>query len=199
MKGWILLLVLGLLVAGCTAKSAPQTAPQPAQQLPPAPTPPAVQAPPSTPPATILNDTTKVFGGEKKTNATGSITDIYCNATARRLTFTITNNDQRNWQLDQDVPFPPPPGLVAATVIFNNAQVNGKFKTIDIVTNTNFFGPNEKFSQNCGGVAQLNPGQSATCTISPVPLKAATAYDNRNQLFVRLPGQSIPPVTFVCG
>jgi hypothetical protein len=199
MKPWILLLVLGLLVAGCTGKSAPQGATQPPQQLPPEPSPPAAQESPPTPPATVLNDTTKVFAGEKRTNATGAITDIYCNATARQLTFTLTNNDQRSWQLDQDVPFPPPQGLVAATVIFNGAQVNGKTKSIDPVTKGNFFGPNEKFSQNCGGVAQLDPGQSATCTLSPVPLKPATAYDNRNQLFVRLPSESVPVVTFVCG
>lgn len=139
----------------------------------------------------------EAFAGEPSTEVTGKVGNVRCTAATRKLTFTVHNDGDKTWSLDQQVPFPPPADLVPAKIFINDYEANRFTSYYDADTGEMLFGPNEKFSANCGGVDQLAPGEQAECTLYPVPLKDADAFSNRNRIWVDVPGE-IDSAYFTC-
>ncbi len=198
----VMLLCLALAVAACGQQTAPadrydnQNDNAVPADLPPPPPPPTSVVRNATPaPAgdTHVLDNPLDFGGEPGATV-GGFKDISCDAAERRLSFTIVNTGDQRWQLDQDVGFPPPVDLVSGKVFVNNYEVNRR-QASQFKDGVKLFGPNEKFSENCGGVEVLAPGEEASCTIYPVPLKSADAGVNR--IWLDVPGD-IEYVSFTC-
>jgi hypothetical protein len=117
-----------------------------------------------------------------------TIDNVKCTVADKKLTFTIKNTDAKDWQMDQDIPFPGPTNLVGLKIFVNNFEANGHQKYYDPDTKELMFGPNEKFSLNCGGVEILKIGEIASCTLQPVKLVEEAAFQNNNRLFIDTPG-----------
>ncbi len=90
--------------------------------------------------------------------------------------------------MDQDIPFPPPVDIVPLRIFVNNFEANGHQPYYDRDTYERLFGPNEKFSDNCGGVDVLKVGEIASCTLQPVKLVSEADFQNTNRLFIDTPG-----------
>lgn len=169
MKGWVLFATV-LLLTACAQKEQP---------LPPM---------PPTPPPQIIEDANPVPDGASVLgpgNKTSALEQVTCDKATRSVTFTFKNNDPaRSWQLNQEVAWDAPKDLVAVDVLINNYEVNGRNRYIN--NGETFFGPNWPFSENCGGVKVLAPGQQVTCTVTPVPLKTPTALSaGTNEIFIK--------------
>jgi hypothetical protein len=122
-----------------------------------------------------------------------------CDGSTRTLTFRFKNTDtQRNWQLDNNVPFPAPMDLTGIQVLVNSYQANGRTQPKDLDGNL-LFGPKWPFSENCGGVEVLKLGADVTCTLSPVPIKSANQLTySFNEIFIKSP-TSTNIIRFTCG
>ena len=143
----------------------------------------------------IIEDPSEVLAGDKIRDTVGGIVDIQCDLATETLTFTIVNEAEENWQLNQEVGFTPPEGLVSAAVFVNNYEVNRG--TPQYKGGKPLFGPNDQFSDNCGGVEELAPGARATCTLTPVPLHAENDYSPKNRIWLDVYGD-IDYVSFIC-
>ncbi len=199
--GFVLFVALVLLIAACgQTPTAPQDVKNaPPATLPPPPPPPAPAektTPTSEPEATILNDSANVFAGEKSLPVDGGLKAISCDAEARRLTFTIVNQDDKTWSLDQEVGFSGSQDTVNLKVFINKEEANSKSPRY--ADGERLFGPEHPFSENCGGVTMLAPGEEVTCTLEPVPLKEADAFANKNRMWLSIPGGNIKYVSFTC-
>jgi len=196
---WILGLVV-LLLAACNQTAPKDTMNTPPKALPPPPPPPGpiqkAPAAPSPASATVLNDSTDVFAGEKSAKVDGGFKGISCDAAKRELSFTIVNTGDKTWSLDQEIGFSGSMDTVNLKVFINNEEANAKSPRY--ADGKRLFGPNEKFSGNCGGVTMLAPGEEATCSLAPVPLKQADEFANKNQLWLSIPGGNIKHVAFTC-
>ena len=167
-----------LFLAAC----APQTpiAPQlPADdELPAAPAAPEPiidETAPATEEVTEISDGLDGAFGPRVGDQVITVDDVRCDKETATVTFRFRNLDTKSWQMNQDVPFPAPKDLAGVRVTLNSYEVNGKKKPLDPVTGAELFGPEAKFSANCGGVEVLAPGEEAVCTVSPVLIKSETA------------------------
>lgn len=124
-----------------------------------------------------------------------TIDDVSCDAENSRLTFRFRNIGDKSWQLNQDVPFPAPTDLVSMRILLNNYEMNGHRAAMK--DGERLFGPEELFSDNCGGVDVLAPGESATCTVETIPLKEGTIGGGVNELVLNTAG-SDGNVRFTC-
>jgi hypothetical protein len=199
----LLILVLAVFLVACGNKAADQPAPVvPAPQEPtpapaaPEPAPPAV-APAKTEVAEAVTGTDKAFGDAKlDSEDVLAIDEVRCDKETRTLTFRFANNDAKKWQLDQKVPFPAPRDMEPARIFLNRYEMNGP--TYWSPEKEMYFGPSETFSDNCGGVEVLEPGQDVTCTVSPVPLAQETELKHGNeQIFIDTP-TSHHVLSFTC-
>ncbi|MBR9700757.1 hypothetical protein GOV11_02735 [Candidatus Woesearchaeota archaeon] len=135
----------------------------------------------------------KIFGELERDSA---IKRIGCIAEERKISFTIENPTTVSWHLDKKVPFPPPKGLVTVSIVLNSVEGNNPLGVT--FNNEEMFGPKKPFSENCEGDAILEPGESTTCTVWPVPLKKDNAFDGgTNELQLLAPGASVVE-TFLC-
>jgi|GEM_PF-2380987 len=202
----VIVIIAMLLFTACTTQTAPTDVKD--ASLPPPPPPPVNVEPtqPTTQSQTqaqtdveVLPTSDELLGSTVTTPVTGTISDIKCNFAERKLTFTITNGaEDQTWSLDQDIGFPPPPDMAAVKIFLNNYEMNrlsGPY--LDTQTGERLFGPNERFSDNCGGIAMLSPGESATCTLYPVPLIDEDVLVMGNYLRVSGP-QNVPAISFKC-
>ncbi len=139
----------------------------------------------------FLDDETDVFKGEESQEVKSDITSLNCDKEEKKLTFTIKNKGDSTWQLNQNVPFPAPKGLSAVKIFINNYEANSGKKQYHPDTREVMFGPNEEFSENCGGTVKLEPGETTTCTLYPVKLNRGTGSEgmkNVNQIEIDSPG-----------
>ncbi len=205
-----LALGLALMAAACSTQTGTQYPAPPAPAVtPPVPTQPtatpsgptetALPAEPAAPQAQTVKDAAAILNGNTSSGSDGTITDIRCNAEEKTLTFTLNNIGTKTWQLYGLVPFPAPQGLVQAKVFINNYQANSAQPNYDPSTGQPYFGPNAKFSDDCGGVDKLAPGESATCSLTNVPLKAQSEFANKNTIWVGSDTGASNTVTFLCG
>lgn len=186
MKAAIALLVLVLLTACSQAPDAPDALPE-------IPDVPAVQVETGGDAAPAESGTDKTFGelGEKT-----ALDEVICDSAAKSVTFSFKNTDTRDWELNQNVPWPAPADLAPVRVYINSYEVNGRNPYIK--EGVRQFGPAEKFSDNCGGVQRLAPGDSVTCTLTPVPLKEANdLIAGKNEILVHAP-TSKQTIQFIC-
>lgn len=126
--------------------------------------------------------------------------DVMCDEDNMKITFTITNNGDVTWQLDQKVPFPAPADLKPVKVFVNKYEVNSGSTQYHPDTREVMFGPNKLFSDNCGGVEELAPGRSVTCTIYPVKLNRGSGSEGLkdvNLIFIDSPGLD-EYIEFIC-
>ncbi len=113
--------------------------------------------------------------------------DVFCDKDESAVTFRFRNLDSKTWQLNQDLPFPPPSGIASVRVTLNGYEVNTK--TPLLYQGEPLFRSQGVFSDNCEGVEELAPGEEATCTISPVVLKESTSFTQGvNEIRVLGPG-----------
>lgn len=198
MRVWLAFLMIVLI--GCssqvTVRPLTNDAPQP-QEAPPIPAgtitgdvvmPSApVQAPVAMPSDTkaVGNAAATIFGDAYKSPDALKIDDVICNKEKKAIMFSIRNNDDqgRKWQLNNDVKWGDQT-TIGVHVLINSYEVNSRSPYV--VDGLRYFGPNEKFSDNCGGVEVLNPGQTVTCTVYPVPLKESNVINQGlNEIFVK--------------
>jgi hypothetical protein len=131
----------------------------------------------------VESGTTKALGeNEIELN----VDEVRCIKDDQKIMFRFRNDDTKDWQLNQEVPFPAPKDLAAIHVLVNSYEVNGRNPYIK--DGVRQFGPGERFSDNCGGVEVLEPGDAVTCTLYPVPLKEENSYAaGKNEIFVNSP------------
>ena len=200
MKNVILAVLVGLLVfvAACGKGNDQPTTPvvpaAPEQNTPTQPETPSQPTtdvkPAETDAKSVATGTDKVLGEVEKQTAL-QIDSVRCDVATSTLTFRFANKDTKVWQLDQSVSFGNTK-IVPVRVFLNNYEMNGRPYYRDGVR---YFGPKEKFSDNCGGVAELNPGEDVTCTVSPFPQEQTTELKWGNQqIFIDTPAydHSIP-------
>jgi len=113
----------------------------------------------------------KAFG-EADTAQIITVDDVICDSEQNALQFRFRNLGDVNWELNQNVPFPPPKDLTSVRILINNYEANGRGAFVQGVRQ---FGPEEKFSENCGGIEILAPGDEASCFLQPVPLRDENA------------------------
>ena len=131
----------------------------------------------------VETGTDKAFGEVDKETAL-DINSVRCDKATRTITFRFKNDAQKKWQLDQPVPFPAPKDLEQVFIHINSYEVNSRNGYIK--DGERYFGPSEKFSENCGGVTVMEPGTDVTCTLSPVPLKEANQLiTGNNEIFIK--------------
>lgn len=178
-------------------------------ELPPPPPPPAAlgqqNAPNMTPPEpptievpakSVAEDSavTEVFKGK---GSVVELSHVRCNGEKSKLTFTIKNNGDREWQVNQEVPFPPPKEVGPLKLFLNNYEMNGLGKVYYAPTGERYFYSSDTFSDACGGVELLTPGEEMTCTVSPIPLASSETFQQKHTLFVSTPdGQT--SFSFLC-
>jgi hypothetical protein len=191
MKALGILLVCALLI-GCA-----QTVTEQTPELPPPP-PPLVQEnlPPAVEPqmgdgaGAVVTGTDKTFGDVGKVTPL-EIDQVSCERDTRTIRFRFKNDDTRIWNLDNNYGWSEP-GVpkekVNVQVEVNSYQVNGQRQPVDSLTQEMLFGPNWPFSNNCGGVQLLSPGEDVTCELSPVSLKDANQLaQGYNEIFIKTP------------
>jgi hypothetical protein len=87
--------------------------------------------------------------------------------------------------------------LTNVHVFVNSYEANSQKPYIN--NGVTYFGPNHPFSKNCGGVETLKPGDDVICTLTPVPLKSATAISGgNNEIFIDSPPSSRHIIQFTC-
>lgn len=198
-----LLIAIGLL-AGCGAK---ETAPP---NLPPPPSPPAAEpidlpddtlpepAGPTPDEAVLVDDTAELFAGDTEPEFGGKVGNIKCTVDGSKLVFTMQNSGEKRWQLNQAVGFPPPTDMIKLKVMINNYEANSPTAKYTSPDGVRYFGPEQPFSENCGGVEELLPGDRTTCTLYPVPLKDESDSINKNRIWLDVPGETVEYITFIC-
>jgi hypothetical protein len=184
-----ILILAGLLIA-CSKEpvQAPAFAPSNDQQEP---------ASPDQNTGTQNSGTAVTAGQEDKITAL-DIDSVECDLEDRKISFRFANNDaqDRQWQMNQQVSWNGPKDLVAVRVFVNSYEVNGRNQPI--LSGENLFGPKWPFSENCGGTEVLAPGDDVTCTLQPVPLKAANQLTaGNNEIFIDSPS-SHHIIQFTC-
>jgi hypothetical protein len=131
----------------------------------------------------VESGTEKILG---ETEIKLNVDEVRCFKDEQKVMFSFRNDDTKNWQMNQQVPFPTPKDLGAVRVYINSYEVNGRNPYLR--EGVRQFGPEERFSDNCGGVEVLESGSSVTCTLYPVPLKEANAYAaGKNEILVHSP------------
>jgi hypothetical protein len=141
----------------------------------------------------IVSGTDKTYG-TVNTSSVLKIDDVTCDKDKRSITFRFANNDAKDWQMNQEVGWADTTAA-PVRVFVNGYEANGK---VYMQNGERYFGPEETFSDNCGGIEVLKPGQDITCTIYPVPLKTATALSaGTNEIFIDSP-TSHHKIQFTC-
>lgn len=210
-KIFVLMLVLSLSLLVFACKKAPEVPEKPVE-LPPTPTQPPVQPPVEEeeeeeviPPAEqvigeVKPGTEKVWG-EVEIPKAPKIGEAFCDLANNKITFTFQNNGDYDWSLDQDLSFPPPSGLREIRVFVNGYEANNEMKLFHPDTGEPMFGPNEKFSDNCGGVKILKPGEVVTCTLTGVKLNRGTGSEGLkkvNEVWIDSPAVDDTYIWFKC-
>lgn len=197
----LLILACLLIATACTPAATPSveqehTAPEPIAE--PAPPTETADAGAGTPPPAeeeqaITPDEPDFPSATEGTTFDGPITRVACDKTTRTLTFTIANPTGFILHLDKDLPFPSPKGHAFVALSMNAVEMNGGKRTFNDET---LFGK-QPFSSNCDTVT-LEPGDEATCTVSPVPLRTTSITgDLTNDLSMNTQGV-YKVVTFTC-
>jgi len=203
MKAYIALLIaFAVLFAACTAKTEsaePRVPTAPPQDLPTEPTAPAQQgsdaAAATGEVGAVESGTDKTFGDVDRASAL-KIDDVLCDKETKTITFRFKNEDTKSWQMNQQVPFPSPKDLEPVRIFINSYEANNRNGYLR--EGVRYFGPEETFSDNCGGVEVLAPGADVTCTLTPVPLKSANDLTvGKNNIFVDSP-TSHHIIEFLC-
>lgn len=200
MKSKFLFLLIGLVLFLVACQERQPEVPQAPQPVP--------QETPETPAAEVPQvdmdnggDEQEVESGLDKTfgpveeNEVITLDDVRCDAATRTVHFRFRNPDDKSWQLNQELPFPAPPDLASVRITVNSYEVNGRAEYRE---NGELLFGSGKFSQKCNGIEVLAPGETATCTLSPVPLKSATGVAaGVNEIFINSAG-SDGRVRFTC-
>lgn len=197
----VIIAVLALFFLAACAPQEPAAPQLPVGETPPEPLPDAPAFPSDAAPAQEdvqeIDDALDQAFGPRDGEQVITVDDVRCDAATRTVTFRFRNLDTRSWQLNQQVPFPAPKDLAGVRVTLNSYEMNGIRKPLD-PSGVELFGPNAKFSDNCGGIEVLAPGEEAVCTVSPVVLKAQTTVaQGANELIVSGVGKD-GNVRFAC-
>lgn len=114
-----------------------------------------------------------------------SISHVVCEKKDARVSFTITNTDDKLWEIGTILSFPPPQDRMSVNIFVNGLNV---IKEKDYFTD-------EKFA-DCFDEIELAPGESFSCSLSPAPIVTPNEY-TRN--YVQVQGGTVnDQVTFVC-
>lgn len=131
--------------------------------------------------ANIINAPSEQLGGGSDEALGSEFEDVACSMDERKITFTFKNVGQYTWSLDQEVGFGAGGDVRNIKVFLNHRyEMNANRVNYHPETGEVMFGPNELFSDNCGGVKELEVGESATCTLYPVPLNIGAGSTSQN-------------------
>lgn len=130
----------------------------------------------------ILEDSENL-GGDGEGLKGSKINSVACDLEEQKITFTFENTGDYAWSLDQEVGFAAGGDLSNVKIFLNHRyEMNGQQTYFMPETGTEMFGPNEKFSDNCGGVTEVEVGDTVTCTLYPVPLNKGTGTQGLNSV-----------------
>ncbi len=187
------ILAILLLVTACAPTSLPTVTPEGPVEIPE----PVEQAP-----EPVVNDTPPVFEAPPivEVDDAGAVTfdgpieRVICDKEERSLTFTFKNPTAYTLHLDKDLPFPSPKGHAIVGFGINGVDMNSG--TERRFNDEVLFGE-LPFSSHCG-TKTLAPGETATCTVKPVPFKTQAGVDAQtNDLSMNTQGV-FKVVTFLC-
>lgn len=129
----------------------------------------------------ILRDSENL-GGDGDGLKGSKINSVACDLEERKITFTFENTGEHSWSIDQEVGFATGGDLKNVKIFMNHRyEMNGN-QQYYTDSGDLMFGPNERFSDNCGGVTELATGDTATCTVYPVPLNRGTGSEGLNSV-----------------
>ena len=174
---WFVVFILGLFLFGCAQERAPDTLPEEFES-------PVIDEPVIEEPVediiveeTIIDelDTPDFVDATTKKTFDGPIKEIICDPVARKLTFTIYNPTEYIWNIDRDLGWPPQKGTAIVSLVLNSVEVNSKSPRE--FNGERVFGPEYPFSKNCDGDVNLDPRETTTCTVYPVPLRKKDGVD----------------------
>jgi len=185
------LLCLALFIVAC-ASQPDTTTPEVPQQV--APEPPVVDETPTEPVVPEENakpvdsGLDKVFGPPDDEQVI-TADDVLCWPDEHKVSFRFRNLDSKSWQLNQEIPFPPPSDIGSVRITLNGYEVNAR-KPVIYNGELLFRTEGKQFSDDCGGVTELASGKEITCTVSPVVLKKSVEgfVSGVNELRVNGPG-----------
>ncbi len=151
--------------------------------------------------AQVIDKGSDKLGDGSKEELGSKINSVACNVEESRITFTFENTGEHTWSLDQEVGFAAGGDVKNVKVFMNHRyEMNANKDNFHPVTGELMFGPNELFSENCGGVTELAPGDSVTCTLSPVPLNRGSGSEGLSSVnYILIDSPSIDDlIEFTC-
>lgn len=184
-----IVLFAAIAITACGGdEPAPAPAPEPVAPTPPPP-PPAPELPeeeegpeqaaPVETEAQVLDDAREILGGGDMQILGSKIGEVGCDEAEQKVTFTFENTGIYTWSLDQEIGFTTQGDVRNVKVFMNHRyEMNSGKDQYHPATSELMFGPNDKFSDNCGGVTELAPGEAATCTLLPVPLNEGSGSND---------------------
>lgn len=193
------ILTLGVLLIACVQEPAPRapSTPPPPNPPPPAPVMPDMDdtmddtmmddtmmdddmmAEPVEGEAEIVDDGSDILAAEDTADMGSKLEGVACDPDENKITFTVTNVGLLDWDLDQNAPFVSNE-VKNVKIFINGYEANRGSTQYHPDTREPMFGPNELFSENCGGQNILSPGDSVECTLYPVKLNRGTGSDSLN-------------------
>lgn len=127
--------------------------------------------------ANVLDKSTTALGEGTQAELGSKVAEVACDPDARKITFTIDNVGLKTWSLDQNAGFTDTE-LKNVKIFINGYEANRGSPQYHPDTGDVMFGPNELFSDNCGGVTEIAPGESVSCTLSPIKLNRGTGSND---------------------
>jgi len=102
------------------------------------------------------------------------VAGVACDSEKNKITFTLNNAGENTWSLAQDVGFTEVSDRKNVKIFINGFEANRGTPQYHPQTRELMFGPSKVFTDNCGGVTDVAPGESVTCTLVPVKLNIGT-------------------------
>lgn len=131
----------------------------------------------------VVIDTSDHLGGGSSEALGSKIEGVACSKEENKVTFSFSNAGESTWSLDQTVGFGASGDLKNVKVFMNHRyEMNSGRTQFHPETREVMFGPNTKFSDNCGGVTELAPGETVECTLYPVPLNEGSGSSDLNSV-----------------
>ncbi|MDD9953580.1 MAG: hypothetical protein OXR66_04540 [Candidatus Woesearchaeota archaeon] len=117
-----------------------------------------------------------------------------CNYDEETLSFTITNTGTMPWNIDNAVGLEDTGKVAGLNIFINDFAVNDESP---IINGKRMFGPEALLSDNCDGERTLQPGDTVSCSLQPVPVQSRKGKPTTNTFTLHAQGHTVEE-TFAC-